>query len=40
MYVDWSKIAFTRRYNRRADNITTYTKMAVEVEDFCCLLLY
>ena len=27
-------------YNRRADNITIYTKMAVEVVEFCCLLLY
>ena len=27
-------------YNARADNITIYTKMSVEVVEFCCLLLY
>ena len=27
-------------YNTRAGNITIYTKMAVEVVKFCCLLLY
>ena len=27
-------------YNRRADTITIYTKMAVEVVEFYCLLLY
>ena len=29
-----------RPYHRRVDNITIYTKMAVEVVEFCCLLLY
>ena len=27
-------------YNMRADNIIIYTKMAAEVVEFCCLLLY
>ena len=27
-------------YNNKADIITIYTKMAVEVVEFCCLLLY
>ena len=26
-------------YNKREDNITIYTEMAVEVVEFCCLLL-
>ena len=27
-------------YDTRADDITIYTKMAVEIAEFCCLLLY
>ena len=27
-------------YNMKADDITIHTKMAVEVVEFCCLLLY
>ena len=27
-------------YNMRADNITIYTKMEVEIVEFFCLLLY